>query len=223
MEVGTDRLERGPVPDRGQHVVQRLPVAAGIEDLVGDHERRPQDLGELEQLLVAGTVPRAEVVVQVEEHAIPAEDLLVEREAAAGPAHQREAMPGGGGELLRLQPGGPLGVGHLRPADQPAEMGVALPVLREQDDPVAPAVEVDAIPGRGCAVVEGQLDADYGPDASRFRRADEPHCAVEAVAVGDRKRRDLQLAGARHQFLRVRRALEKTEIRVAVQFSVHDF
>ena len=186
MEVGAGRLERGPVPDRGQHVVQRLPVAAGVKDLVGDHDRRQQYLGELEQLLVAGTVPRAEVVVQVEEHPITAEDLLVEREAVAGPAHQREAMPGGGDELLRLEPGGPLGVGHLRPADQPAEMGVARPVLREQDDPVAPAVEVDSIPGRRGAVVEGQLDADYGRDASRFRGADEPHRAVEAVAVGDR-------------------------------------
>ncbi len=70
------------------------------------------------------------------------------------------------------------------------------------------------------AVVERQLGAGDRTDAERLRRLRELHRAVEAVVVGQRKRRVPLLSGGRGQLDRMRRSIEERVGRMAVELDV---
>ena len=78
--------------DRGQDVVELVPVRCRIKDLVGDDQRRVVPLGQVEQRLVARAVVRSQVVVQFDEDPVAAEDFLVEGQPIFRIGHQRDQM-----------------------------------------------------------------------------------------------------------------------------------
>ena len=93
MQVTLCLVERGAMTDRGEDVVEPVPVGCRIKDLVGDDQRRAVALGQVEQPLVARAIIRRQVIVQFDEDAIVAEDLLVEGQPLFGIGHQRDQVP----------------------------------------------------------------------------------------------------------------------------------
>ncbi len=92
MQVTLRLVEGGAVTDRGEDVVEPVPVGCGIEDLVGDDQRRAVALGQVEQPLVARAIVRREVIMQFDEDAVAPEDLLIEGQSLFGIGHQRDQM-----------------------------------------------------------------------------------------------------------------------------------
>jgi len=93
MQVTLCLVERGAMTDRGEDVVEPVPVGCRIEDLVGDDQRRAVALGQVQQRLVARAIVRRQVIVHFDEDAIAAEDLLVKGQPLFGIGHQRDQVP----------------------------------------------------------------------------------------------------------------------------------
>ena len=141
--------------------------------------------------------------MQLEEDPVFAEDLLVKGQAVLRFGDEREEALAVSGEFLGFEPRHPLGIRHLCLAYQPAKVGIAGLVFGDQQQTIAPTVVVDAILGRGRAIVDGELGADDRLDAGALSGAEELDRAIEAVAIGNRERRHFQVSSARHQFLGV--------------------
>ena len=147
MQQAFRLVQAHPVADGGEDVVQAMPVGGCVEDLVSHHQRRAVSAGQVDQRLVAAAVAGREVVEQLDEDPVAAEDLLVERKPVLRIGNQRDQPGAERGERLRLEARGPLGIWHLRAADQPAEVRITGPVLRQQDQAITPAVEINAVSG----------------------------------------------------------------------------
>ena len=89
---------------------------------------------------------------------------------------------------------------HVRVGDQPAEVGVAALVLRQQDERRVAA----SLPDR-------ERGPEDRPDAFGLARRDEPGGAVEPVAVGERDRRHLRRGRERGEVLGHERPLLQRE------------
>jgi hypothetical protein len=96
---------------------------------------------------------------------------------------------------------------HPRPRDERTDVAVSGRVLRQQHEMCEYAA-----PGRVARtlrLLDRQLGADDPVECVLRRRAREPHDAAEFVVIGDRHRVQPELAGAFHEPLRMRRAVEQ--------------
>ena len=134
----------------------------------------------------------------------------------------------------RNEPPGPLA--HLRPGDarlpfrpppaaggdQPAEVGVAGPIRREQHAGGKLRRVTGRRDGRGvrCSV-DGHLGADDQAHAQLLRLHVRPHHAVHAVAVGQGERLDPERMRLLDQLVGVTRPVEKREVAPAPERDVH--
>lgn len=71
------------------------------------------------------------------------------------------------------------------------------------------------------AALKVQLGADDRGEFTLGRRFRKANSAVEAVAVGQRKRGKTGSTSSLNEFLRMRAAFEKREIGMSVKFRVH--
>ena len=124
-----------------------------------------------------------------------------------------------GDARFTLRPPQPAG------SDQAAEVGVPLPVRRQQDTRGQGGIRVGPGSGGrrigdGSSITYGHLGTDDEAQTQLPRLPMRAHHAVDAVAVGQRQRR--QTAGMRllHQLLGMAGALEKREVALAPERNV---
>ena len=115
-------------------------------------------------------------------------------------AGERDETGGVGADLGRGDRGIPALPQHVRVGDQSAEVGVAPPVLREQDERGV----VSTLPDR-------ERGAEDRTDPSPLAGGDEPGGAVEPVPVGERHGRHPHLARERGEMLGDERPLLQRE------------
>jgi hypothetical protein len=204
-------VERRPVPDRDQDVLELRPPRVVRVDVARRDRRHPQGRGEVPQGAVPGRVAPLVRALELDVEPVGAEGArepgrrvgVADREpvaCAAGEADEAVA------QLLdeRLVDGGVEGrVGlaalgpctRMRCGQQPAEVRVPGRVLDEQR--------------HVRAVGEAHLRPRDRPDAERLRRVGELERAVDAVVVGERERLVAELGGARGELLRLGRSVEE--------------
>ncbi len=218
-------LDGGAQPDAGEHVLQDLALADVRVHVVHHRHRDAQPPAhragrQHARLLACHAVTR-------DRQGEPLAEGLPEprRGVAVGARVERKEAPGARRHRLQRHPdlllraprrGAPSACtgGTFMPAvgarDEPAQPGVALPVLREQDQAGAP----------GGQPVHLELHPHQQREPRLLRLGVRPHRAVETVHVGERQRREAQLRGAADQLLRVARALEEREARPASELGV---
>ena len=219
-------LDGGAEPDAGEHVLQHLPLPDVGVHVVHDGHRDPQPpahrTGRQDAGLLAGDPVARDCQCGPAAEGFPeprrgvAVRAGVEREEASrARRHRLERHP----DLLLLAPDGRAlaaeAGGGLMPAvcagGEPAQAGVALAVLGEQDDAGGP-------PGHEPAHLELRPHQQREPQPPRLGvRADD---AVQPVHVGERERGEAQLGSAPDQLLGVARALQEREARLASQLGV---
>jgi hypothetical protein len=145
----------------------------------------------------------------------PARALYVacqQRPGHRSPPTAREAdqARGVGGQVLQREGGRPgparPGPGQVRPADQPAEIGIAAPVLGQQQQVIC--IPVGGVPGDGDRIATGgrgdlyrNLSTHDGPKATRARGPPKAHRPIETIVVGEGQRRVAQGSGPLDQGL----------------------
>ena len=181
------RGQRHPLPDAGQHVLQAPPFGRMVEDLHGGRGGKSEAVGQLPEAdllqgLLRPPVPGQEHIQAVSEgRAEGFQDGL-------GTADPKRDQPWTvSAHLLPAHPAVPLGSAQVPGGQQPAEMGVAFPVLHQQQD-LRAVLEADL---RSRDQVDVQLPgADVGPDD-----------AVHAVSVGEGQGGNAHVPAGFDQFL----------------------
>jgi hypothetical protein len=213
-------IEVGLVLDAVQRVGERRVLLARVGGAVGGDEVDAGVARELHELQVAPRLFDREVLLQLEvevareQRVQPARlgeravAILGERtfDPAEGAARQRDQPAGAASEVVDVQPRVALAAPHLRSRDQVAQVRVATSIFYEQHD--------------ARTVLEGQFAADDRREAARARVCGEADRAVESVAVGQRQRAEVEFDRPFDQFFGMRAALQKCEVRPAVQFCV---
>ena len=205
-------LDRAMLADAGQDVLQRPAVGVMVVNVIGGERLDPGGTGELgetgEPCHVVASVEMAqdEVEVMGPTPCQPAQELgegLVQQLGR----DQGENLPLLMSEqIVEVQDAPALGRPPLAEGEQRAQPRVGGPVGR-------PAQK------RGAA---GQVEpaADQEPNALGLRRLVRPYDAGQAVAVGDRDAGQAQLAGTRHQLLRVRGTAQEAEVGRGLELGV---
>ena len=215
-----------------QRVVRLGVVAVDVVAVVGGQQRRPDVLGDLDQLGVRLVLLGEAVVLQFDEEVVLPEDLLEPGGGLGGagdvaleePLADEPAQAAAGGdqalavrfEELEVEPGlveEPVEVGGRGDLD---EVLVALGRLRQQRE-----VE-DLVVGPAGAVVAGAgdevpLHPDDGPDPRLLGRSVEVEDAVHVPVVGDADGRLAVGGGGGHHVVDPRRAVEHRELGVEVK------
>ena len=240
-------VKRGVVGERHKRVLQLGPGACVRMDVAGGHTPDSQPPRLRRQRTIARTIVAGIRALQLHVQTLPPERVqqpprsgLVAAAAADHGALRaaRQADQALGVVDHRLQVNPRLAALASRRAltgvrmgerDDPAEVAPAARVAHEQRQMASPALPVRAARHRaGVSVRVGARRADSHVD---LRAVDRPHAAVrrglrqlhrsgERVVVGQRKRRVTQLAGALHQLVRQRHAVQERVRRVAVQLDV---
>ncbi len=145
----------------------------------------------------------AECVAQARGHRIRLR-FASEQAGIAAPEREQAARVAAdfvpGDDRLAFRPAAAAG------GQQTAEVRIAVPILREQDDR-----------GRSGVVFHGDLRANQQVHAEFHRFDMRAHDAVHAVAIRERKRRQVQRLRARDQFFRMTGAFEKRAVALAPQ------
>ena len=216
------RFERGGVLDADQHVLQSRTGEVVVVDVVGGHQRQAGVPRDIQQSGIGQVFRLQAMVLKLEKEAVGLEErgvgprcldglafLAMQRRGrnrapqAARQPHQTARVPRQGFEVeLRRS----LGTVVMGRGGEPADVGVALPVARQQGEVAAPG--------------QAGFHAHDGVQAVLVRRVGEPHRAVDPVVIRDRQRLQPKLGGAHRHFLGMRRTIEKREVGVRVQLGV---
>ena len=105
-------------------------------------------------------------------------------------------------------------------AGEPAEVGVALPRLRQQREVRAHLAAVAVVVAFRRRLGDGQFEAADRPQSGLAGSACELHRPEHAVVVGQRQRRVTLLDGGPHQLAGARGALQQRVVAVHVQLDV---
>ena len=182
-----------------------------VAGVVGRHHADAERLRLRQHVAVAVGTGGVEVALHLKVDAVAPEDVAERGQIGARrgagehgqPARVRGQQIGGRVQRIRLL----LPTIHFGGGDQLTEVLVAAPILDQQEDRRRPRCQRD-------------LRADDGAQAGLARRREEAGRAVDAVAIGERQRVVTAGRRRRHQILRQRRAVEKTERRSAAQLDV---
>src|SRR5258708_2461809 len=146
------------------------------------------------------------VMVQLAENVLFAERLLKRAQLVLVVGRgQIEEVASLLGDLRDGRSGFAFRLVGMREAQQPAEVGVATQVARDHDDLLAVDLQCRA---------DDRLHPELAAGLEKFHRA------VDPSAVGDRERRHLELGRLGCQLKRMRSAIQKREVGVAVQLDV---
>ncbi len=219
-------VERDTVADAGEHVVQLAPVRAVVEHLRSGDEGYAVPAREVPESAivggVAGTpVPGVSEVERVTEGVAEGGERALLGGGRSGrsgppPGPHREKPAGVLADLVDRHDALPLGRASPPGADEPAQAGVALAVLGEEDERGGPVAR------------RAGLHRHFRPHdeprtriglqlADRLLRLD---YAVHAVAIGERDRRQLEARGLRDELVRMAAALEETVVALHPQRGV---
>jgi hypothetical protein len=174
-----------------------------VVQVVGDDQWQANFRGQADELLVETSLLGQAMVLELQEETVPAENLAVlageppraipvvdlegPRDLAVQAGRKPDQALAVPGQMLAIDPrlvvvAVDVGIGH-----EPAQVEIAGPVLRQQD-------EVEGL-GVGLALAirhrppgDVGLDADDGLDAPARRRLPERHSAIERAVVGQRQR-----------------------------------
>ncbi len=212
----------------GEHVVKLAPVRRVVEHLRRRDEGHAVPARQPAQTPVGGWIVRA-AVTRVREVERVAEGVAQRGERAllgggrGGPGPQRDEPARSLADLLDRHDALSLGRASLPGADEPAEPRVPLAVPGEEDERGARRGGSLATDGVGDEV-HRQLRADDEPRAriglqlaGRLLRLDD---AVDAVAVGERDRRQSEARRLRDELVRVAPALEEAVVALHPQRNV---
>ena len=240
LQVEVGRLEAHPTrrvevrarAHAEEHVVGLRLAAMDVVEVVRGDEREPDLRGEAQQLLVQGALLGEAVVLELEEEAVGPEDVRI----AAGKGSR-------GGPVVVLERARDLAVQAGREADEPgavlrevvavdarlvvvavdvgvgddpAEVLIAGPVARQQDEVerlrVGLALAIEHAPAGDVG-----LDAEDRLDAPVDAGLVEGDRAVERAVVGDREAVEALRRGLADELVDPPEAVEKAELRVDVK------
>jgi hypothetical protein len=207
-----------------QRIVEPVPISTVVMHITGRHDMQPHSIGDVTQGLRERPVTAHGVPLEFDKEAIAPEygrtpvrnaacrrdtllmkDLWQETGAATGKYDQplvtffeRRHIETWVSSIFALE---------VSLGGQATQVGVSLLILR-QDRYVA-------------AVEQGDFGARDGLDAEVGGGLSKRHRSVHTVVVGERERRVSQALGFEHELLGQRRAVEKRERGMAVEFDVH--
>ena len=231
-QQGAGAVQGGAVPDAGDHVLQRAPAAVVVEHLGGGGEGEGEPSAERRQPLldapVVGQPVARDQSVQtaakrlLEQGGTPPPELLVLGGQQMAPFPQRDEAGSALGHLLPADAAFALGAAQAAGGDQPAEVGVAGPALRQQQQRGRRSSGVVRIVG------DGDLRTDDQPRRPRAAGLClgclaggglhvGAHHAVHPVAVGQDQRGNAELPAAPHQLLRMAGPFQEGEVALAPQ------
>ncbi len=221
-EFAPGRIERRVFVQAGEHIHDSARLRRRVEHAVGREQRQARRARPVDQKFVLRLLARDEVTL----------DFHVEEVRAEEGGELRSG--GGGGRGAVLPPGAPhraflvarqrhqsLGVfRQLAPADGALALGRPQVGRREQGAQAAIARLRRDQHRHDAAVLHGQFAADERAPARFPGRHVQPHRAVDAVAVAERERGQLQPAGLGRQRLRQRPAAQEGKRAAGMEFDV---
>ena len=215
-------VERRAVANRDERVLEQCPPPRVRVDVPRRDRLHPEVLGKVAERRMTTRVASLVRSLELDE-----EPLAAERRGEPGCATRvvvREPVPRAAGEtdepFVQLGDGlerrgrreehavlfpGRTGA-RMCSGEDPTEVRVALTALAEQRDVTA--------------TFEGHFRPGDRPDTGERSGVRELERAVDAVVIGERKRRVSELDGSRNQLLGMRRTVEERVRRMAVQLDV---
>ena len=233
-------VDRRPVPDRDQDVLETVPVGDVVVDVARGHDRDAEPVGQRAQRPAAREIAVDRVVLEFDEEAAGTEGVAQPARESLGfvrpPFERREegtpAAPGEEDEpfgpfeeRVEVEPGLPARALHVRPGDEPAQVRVPRRALRQHRDVAVGRFRRPShgnVSGGGERRGEGEFGARDRLESVGAGELRELHRAVEPVVIGERERGIAQFERARRQFLGPRRPIEKRVGGVRVQLDVVD-
>ena len=215
-------VQRRPVLDRHQHVLEPVPLACVIVDVPRRDDAELQVLRQLSQRPVPADIAVNEVALKLDEEILGAKPFCISprhrfrlsmlpcgdqrRNLASAAARERDQPLGVTCEHLEFDARLAALVVEVSVREQTAEVGV--PVLRLAEE------------RQVMAVCKRDLGAGNRPQPPGARALRELHRAVQAIVVRERQRLVSQLERTQDELLDMRSAFEKGEVGVGVEFGV---
>ncbi len=227
--------QRGVMVDAGEDVEQRPLRQRREPDAVGRDDRHVERRREIDERLVVRLFVAAEVPLQLDVHAVAAEqaDETIEQAADAvaaaverRAAGERDEAAGAAVQILERERAFAFGRAQLHAGDQPAEVSIALLAFAEDGqrtglegwkgwtggtDPSSGVPFLPFLPSCLLRLRDRELCADDRAEAGGRRGLVKPGRAVHAVAIEQRHRPVAEIGRALDDRFRERRALEKAE------------
>ena len=211
------RPERGTVPHACEHVLERPLAGVVVEHLRARDQRQAVARGALAQdglgvhffgLQVAGDEGVEAIAKRLfQQHGQPIRCHRAQEPAAVS-APQRDQALGMGADLQPAHAALALGRAQPPGREQAAQVGVALAVLHQQDDLRA--------------IVQADLRANHELQPVRLGRGVGAYDAVDAIAIGERKRGQPEPRGLLDEVARMAGAFQEGEVAFAPKGDVHD-
>ena len=231
LAVGTQQsacaVQRGAVPDAGDHVLQRAPAAVVVEHLGGGGKGEGEPAAErcqppLDPGVVGQPVARDQSIEPgakrlPEPSGAPPPEILVLGSQQMASFPQRDKAVGAVGHLLPANAAFALGTAQAAGGDQLAEVGVAGPALRQQQQRGLPVRGVVRIVGDGDLRADDQTRRPVAGCLPIGGLHVGTHHAVDPVAVGQDQCGNVELAAVLHELLRVAGPFQEGEIALAPQ------
>ncbi len=196
------------VPNRGQHILQWLPLSGVGGHIVVSADREPQLLRQLRSTGVAGFVSRAE---QTGDPHVKA--------AGKSFSDRRDAPVLEGKRQQRAQPSGMLR--QLPPRQAGLPLGVAQPALRDQLTKVSITLQVLDVDHHLRPVRQRQPTSNDQPEVEGLGSQVRLHHPVETVSIGERERGKALLGCGMDQFFGMGSPPKEGKVGSAHQLRVH--